>query len=353
MASCAILLSLVASPSLNPLKPHKAFAADTLPVLQSPQEKKQGAVIQPFAPASPEAVKPVETSAKPTLPAAKPTEAKLAQPTPLPVAGKTRPASKTGQSQSRLMEYDAETAVFKATIEAPEWQAALPDRRVFAAFARHYTNRIHCEGVITDVLFPTGKGLELEIKNEGHDVFMRIANDVPPEFVNYPIDLNIICDGEVFQLNGIVDAKYAATNVRLLGQGKRSKTKGGGTSAPADLKPYAEVIKAAAALPHEEKLVRIVKRILTDKTMDFWTVRPMGVRHTAYGSPATLRQVVTTNINGIKVWDFAVGNKELSAHELLTALSPVIDGKVLAVSRKPYANTQRVLVLTEPKSKGF
>lgn len=256
------------------------------------------------------------------------------------------------------MEYDAETAVFKATIEAPEWQAALPDRRVFAAFARHYTNRIHCEGVITDVLFPTGKGLELEIKNEGHDVFMRIAHDVPPEFVNYPIDLNIICDGEVFQLNGIVDAKYAATNVRLLGQGKRSKAhKGRGTSAPVDLKPYAEVIKAAAALPHEEKLVRIVKRILTDRTMDFWTVRLMGVRHTAYGSPATLRQVVTTNITGtsggIKVWDFAVGNKDLSAHELLTALSPVIDGKVLAVSRKPYANTQRVLVLTEPKSKGF
>lgn len=303
---------------------------------------------------TPVAGQPAPPSAKPSLPMTK-LPPLVTKPVSMPpVKAQTLPLKTTGwQSANRLMEYDADTAVFKAHIEAPEWQVAIPDRRVFAAFARHYTNRVHCEGVISDVLFPTNKGLELEIKNEGHDVFLRIANDVPPEYANYPIDLNIICDGEVFQLNGIVDAKYAATNVRLLGQGKRSKTnKGGGTSVPVDLKPYTEVIKAAAALPHEEKLVRIVKRILTDQTMAFWTVRSMGVRHTVYGSAALLRQVVTTNIDGIKVWDFAVQNKELSVHELMTALRPVIDGNIIAVSRKHYGNTQRVLVLTEPAKRG-
>ncbi len=243
------------------------------------------------------------------------------------------------------MKYESGAEAFKNQIEQPEWQSARPDRRSFAAFARHYTNRIHCDGVITDVLFPTGKGLELEIKNEGHDVFLRISNDVPPEFSAYPIDFNFICDSEVFQVNGIIDAKYSSTNLRLIGSGKK-QSEAQKAAAEADLKPYAEAIKTASALPQEEKLARIMRRIWDAKPLPYWKARAMGTKHVAYGSAAILRQVINTNIDGITAWDFAVENPHLAAQELMKVMRPAVDGKIIGLGRVVMQKTQRAIVLT-------
>lgn len=261
-------------------------------------------------------------------------EAADSKPAKSEAAGKSLPdpERKSTNPKTRQMQYGKDTDSFRNQVEGPEWQRATADRRNFGVFARNYTNRIHCDGVIQDVLYPTSKGLELEIKNQGHDLFVRVGQDVPVEFSHFPVDLNVICSGEVFQINAVIDAKYPATNLELELSGRPVE----------NIKAYKGSIQQASALPHEEKISRIVPRVWNDRPLQYWKV---STRTRSCGKKCTLRQTVHTEIDGIVAYDFTAP-LHLGFPELLATLGGLTKGDIISIGKVPLQNLQRVIILT-------
>lgn len=246
--------------------------------------------------------------------------------------------SRAGDPKERQISYRKDTDTYRAQIESPEWQQAAADRRNFAVFSRNYINRIHCSGIIEDVLYPTTKGAELELKNNGHDLFLRMGVDVPDEFSHFPLDLNIICDGHVYQINGVVDDQYPATNLELL------PTKGLSTE---KMTRYGTAIRAAAALPHEEQIARILRRVWNDDPMPYWRKEPETTLTGKETEGIVLRQRLFTGISELVAWDIVVQNGKADIPDLLAAVQDFVTGPIVALGRVVLRGTQRVVVLTK------
>lgn len=245
-----------------------------------------------------------------------------------------------GNPKDRQISYNKDTDSFRVNVEAPEWQRAYPDRRSFGVFARNYINRIHCEGVIADVVYPTTKGLELELKNQGRDLFLQVGPTVPPDITYFPIDLNLICNGEVFQIVGVVDTQYAGTNLELVLSGNVR---------PESLHPYENIILKAQALPHEEQLAKILTRVWNSDYLPFWVTKNHN-RACGFGTPCKLRASVDTGINGLIAWDFLAPN-QADVPELLARLSQYVTGEIIGIGRVHLKEAQRVIILSK-KSEG-
>ena len=252
---------------------------------------------------------------------------------------KPKPDTSGGSPKERQISYNKDTDSFRAHVEAPEWQKAVSDRRSFGVFARNYINRVHCDGVITDVIYPTTKGLELELKNKGHDLFIQVGPTVPSDITYFPVDLNIVCQGEVFQVNAVVDTQYAGTNMELVLSGGAS---------PESLRPYESSILKAQALPHEEQLVKILTRVWNQDYLPYWTTKKIN-RSCSFGSPCKLSTSIETGISGIIAWDF-LAPTNVSMPELLARLSQHVAGEVIGIGRVHLTAAQRVIILTLAKA---
>lgn len=290
--------------------------------------------------------------AKPQPPRAEPTpEEKIVEilkdaSTPQSKGKGSRPERKTTKSarpgenpKDRQISYNKDTDGFRAHVEAPEWQRAFSDRRSFGVFARNYTNRIHCDGVITDVIYPTTKGLELELKNKGHDLFIQVGPSVPSDITYFPVDLNIVCQGEVFQVNAVVDTQYAGTNMELTLSGAASQD---------SLKPYESAILQAQGLPHEEQLVKILTRVWGKDYLQYWAAKQHN-RSCGFGSPCKLSVSIDTGINGIVAWDF-LAPIHAGIPELLARLGQQVTGEIIGIGRVHLREAQRVIILSVKKT---
>ena len=268
-------------------------------------------------------------------------EAEAAQPDKLVetlkgAAGQQRPPKKSASPKDGQIVYHKDTDTFRAQVEAPAWQKIKSDQRSFATFGRNYINRLHCSGTITDVIFPTTKGLELELKNGGHDLFVQVGPDVPADITYYPVDMYVICDSEVFQIASIVDSKYPATNTELMLSGGIR---------PESIKPYENAVQRAQSLPHEEKIAKILKRVWNDDPLAYWSRKTVNKACSGIGIPCRLRQSMETGIDGLVAWDF-VAPASAEIHELLAGLSPHVSGRIISIGRVRLKEGQRVIILT-------
>jgi len=252
---------------------------------------------------------------------------------------KPQPAKPVENPKERQISYNKDTDSFRAHVEAPEWQRAFSDRRAFGVFARNYTNRIHCDGVITDVIYPTTKGLELELKNKGHDLFIQVGPSVPSDITYFPVDLNIVCQGEVFQVNAVVDTQYAGTNMELI--------LNGGVS-PETLRPYELSILKAQGLPHEEQLVKILTRVWNQDYLPYWVTKKIN-RSCSFGSPCKLGTSVETGISGVVAWDF-LAPVNATIPELLARLGQHVSGEIIGIGRVHLREAQRAIILSVAKT---
>lgn len=251
----------------------------------------------------------------------------------------TKPARPGGNPKDRQISYNKDTDSFRAHVEAPEWQRAFSDRRSFGVFARNYTNRIHCDGVITDVIYPTTKGLELELKNKGHDLFIQVGPSVPSDITYFPVDLNIVCQGEVFQVNAVVDTQYAGTNMELMLSGDASQD---------SIKPFESAILKAQGLPHEEQLVKILTRVWNKDYLQYWGTKQHN-RSCGFGSPCKLSVSIDTGISGIVAWDF-LAPINAGIPELLARLGQQVTGEIIGIGRVHLREAQRVIILSVKKT---
>lgn len=315
-----LLCFLLASSMFTSVLINKALADASLPMTTAdPGTVQKTAPQTQNAPEGKQAEAPVDLEHRPGL-----TEEELLK--KLEEAGKP--------PKARQISYSKSMDAFKTRIEGNEWQQAFSDRRSFAVWGRNYINRIHCDGIISDVVYPTSKGLELELRNGGHDLFLSVGASVPPQYTHFPADLNLICNGEVFQINGVMDAEYPGTNMELVLAG----------SVPAEsLRPYARAIQRAKSLPHEEKLTKILKRIWNDDPLPYWRVHK---KSTICGAvDCRMRAMTETNIDGVKAWDFLVPSA-LDIPTLLARLSPYTSGELIGLGRVDLRKGQRVIILT-------
>lgn len=240
--------------------------------------------------------------------------------------------------KERQMNYHKDTDSFRAQVESPKWQKVYPDQPAFAAFARNYISHVHCDGVISDVIYPTTKGLELELKNGGHDLFISVGASVPAEFTHFPVDMHFICEGAVYQVNAVVDSKYTTTNLELMQtRGMRAES----------LRPYEDAVQRASALPYEEQVAKIMKRVWNNTPLPYWRIQAQN--KSCAGSPCTLRLTVETGINGIVAWDF-LAPRDLDVPELLAKLGGSVAGDIVSLGRVPLKQAQRVIILTRDKA---
>ena len=248
--------------------------------------------------------------------------------------------SRAASPKDNQISYHKDTDTFRAQVEGPAWQKAHSDRRSFAVFGRNYINRIHCDGVISDVIFPTTKGLELELKNGGRDLFVQVGPEVPADITYFPVDMYAICNNEVFQIAAVVDSKYPASNTELVLSGEIK---------PENLRGFENAIQKAQSLPHEEKIAKILKRVWNDDPLTYWSRKNINQTCKGMGSPCTLRQSLETGIDGMVAWDF-VAPREATVHELLAGLSPHVSGQILGIGRVRLNEAQRVIILTNKQA---
>jgi hypothetical protein len=138
----------------------------------------------------------------------------------------------------------------------------------------------------------------------------------------------------------VVDGKYPATNLELV--------QTGGMKAE-NLLPYEDAVQRASALPYEEQIAKILKRVWNAEPLPYWRVRTLNKSCAGQGSPCTLRLSMETGINGLTAWDF-LAPLQLDIPQLLAKLSANVTGDIIGIGRVSLKKAQRVIILTKDKA---
>jgi len=325
--------------------PKEAQASSTTPtVVEKPEEAK------PVTQASEKEVVGQEAAAAPVsspeivtehaLAQVKAAEVVAAKPSPVvqtkrPGHGSVADPVQGEEPQERLMTYGTDEEAFAERVRDNEWQKAYPDRRNFAVFARNYSSRVSCAGEIQTTLHPTTKGLELQLENGNKDLFIRVSPGVPDEIKHFPVDMTFICEGNVYQVVGIVDSRYLSTNLRLVTN---------------DMTEYVDprfhkAVAQAENLPHEDKILKILKRVYNDDHMAYWKVKKSQAMYHHAGVDFQLRAVVNTMISDIIAYDFVVSDAAMNEGQLVELLGREIEGRIIGLGRVQFGESQRVILV--------
>lgn len=311
------------------------------PVAPLPAATPAPRAVPDMAPAPIAAPVPVKPAAAPSLkgkPAdnAKASSARPAtgKPEPLPV-GEKSPMPKSGDH------LPPEVENYKQIVNDQKKQFIQPGRVQFARLSRNYINHITCAGKIEKLMAPQDQALEAEIANDNHDLFLRVGQNPNAQF---PVDITIVCDGQVFILNAVVRPEEPSKQIVLkLPAGARP------LSEPA-MRQYADSIAKSSALPVEEKVSKIVKRIYQGDHLPYWQEIETPTSATKWsreGYSVLLQKVVRTNIDGIVSWDFIFRG---SYHNKGTydVIRKIVKGEIIAFGRVDYGGlgAARVIVLT-------
>jgi len=125
-----------------------------------------------------------------------------------------------------------------------------PERTVTATISARDVNRIHCGVPVDDVFYSKEK--PVSISPVGSDVFVKVQKKVTglrEEFVTMPIDLHIVCGGEVYTMI-LMPQEIDAVTLRL-GNPVKSKA--------------AAIAKEWGSLPIEEKVQKLTRMVYRDE----------------------------------------------------------------------------------------
>jgi LysM repeat protein len=230
---------------------------------------------------------------------------------------------------------------FREIVEDSSWQEVVPNKRVFVQFSRYFVNQVSCPGgKFVQALMPQDKFVETELSENGSDFFLRVGNNPDKQF---PLDLVLICEDQTFMLNAVVHTGVPSQLIRLKLPRKVKQA--------ADLARVKPMIEQAQALPQEEQLVRIARRIYKEDYLSYWEENmSAAVRHKWYVRPYTIvvNNVVKTYINGYVAWDFLVkGYEDGDDDALRRELQRAVRGKPVAVGKVTGPTTARFIVITQ------
>lgn len=296
-----------------------AAAGKKPPVVESPV---------PIRLPSAEAVKPTPVPSEPAKKTVTSVQSNMPISAPAPVAVESRGTSE-------------EIEKFKSVVKDSKKQIIQSDKREFVELSRNYLNRISCAGQLEKLIVPQDQGLEAEITNDNHDLFLRVG---PNSAKQFPVDMSLICDGHVFLLNAVVHPSVPSQEIVLsLPKGMRP------LSAVAKEK-YKGVIAEAEALPLEEKISRIVQRVYKGNLLPYWQEidTPTSQSRWTRGSYSVLLQkVIKTEIDSLVAWDFVFRGR-FPKSAIYDEIRKVVHGDIVSFGIVPYEghDAARVMVMT-------
>jgi LysM repeat protein len=236
---------------------------------------------------------------------------------------------------------------FREIVEDSSWQEVTPNKRAFVQLSRYFVNQISCPGgKFVQALMPQDKFVETELSESGSDFFLRVGNNPDKQF---PLDLVLICEDQTYMLNAVVHTGVPSQQVRLR-LPKKVKEQ-------ADLIRAKPMIEQAQALPQEEQLIRIARRVYKEDYLSYWETDASAVsRHKWHVRPYTIvvNNVVKTHINGYVAGDFLVkGYRDGSEDQLRRELQRAVRGRPVAIGKVAGNTVARYIVITQDASDGL
>ena len=252
---------------------------------------------------------------------------------------KDLPPNEKGLPEDELIQ------VFKDVVKDGDWQEVSSSKREFIQLSRYFVNHFSCpDGQFEQVLMPQDKFIETEISGNKKDFFLRVGNNPNKQF---PLDLALICNGQTFMLNAVVHAGAPSQQIKLkLPNSVKQQKK--------NLGEFTSYIEKATALPLEDKILRIVKRVYQEQPLSYWEEDISLVskhRWNAHPYRILVNNVIKTNIEGFIAWDFFVeGIRNGDDTSLLDKLGKVVRGTPVAIGKVIGTTTGRVIVITQDRS---
>jgi LysM repeat protein len=286
--------------------------------------------------------------APPAVPDNTPRQSADAAPAAVPnLQGQPRDnTGQTGTANKGPAAPDENIQKFREIVENSTWQEVFPNKRSFVQLSRYFVNQISCPGgKFVQALMPQDKFVETELSENGSDFFLRVGNNPDKQF---PLDIVVICEDQTYMLNAVVHTGVPSQQVRL----KLPKK----VKEQADLTRAKPMIEQAQALPQEEQLIRIARRVYKEDYLSYWETDASAVsRHKWYVRPYTIvvNNVVKTYINGYVAWDFFVkGYRDGSEDDLRRELQRAVRGKPVAIGKVAGNTVARYIVITRDSSGG-
>jgi LysM repeat protein len=236
---------------------------------------------------------------------------------------------------------DENIVKFKEIVDDSVWQEVVPNKRQFVQLSRYFVNQISCPGgKFVQALMPQDKYVETELSENGSDFFLRVGNNPDKQF---PLDLVLICEDQTYMLNAVVHTGVPSQQIRLRMPKKTKELVSIAKSQPQ--------IAKAQALPMEEQLIRIARRVYKEDYLSYWDEDAAAVsRHKWYSRPFTIvvNNVIKTHINGYVAWDFLVkGYSDGSDEQLQRELQRAVRGKPVAIGKVAGSTVARYIVITQ------
>ena len=196
------------------------------------------------------------------------------------------------------------------TVPDPEVRAALPARAVdisspdivvlpetVKAIEMNNTgyNRIQCSGPIQDIVPSEEKVVTAKyLGNNAFVKFKYLVKDGKPVYVTKPVEMSIVCDGEVYTIVGVPRSLRSSPTIRLSGGGMKK------------IKQNASVF---GGMPLIKKCVHFVKMAYTDNLPKSFDVTPLNKPMDLYkGLRLVLKTLVTVAGEGVQLKEYSVVN---------------------------------------------
>lgn len=233
-------------------------------------------------------------------------------------------------------------STYKEIVDEKQKQTVTPNKRTFVELSRNYLNRITCEGKIENMVIPQDRGMEAQILNDNHDLFLRVG---AVDIKQFPLDMSLVCDGQVYLINAVVHPNVPSQDITLV------LPKGVRPLSVQQKAKYQKAIQHSEALPLEEQVSKIMQRVYSGDFLAYWKEidTPTAESRWTLGSFSVLLQkVISTNINDLIAWDFVFRGR-VPAESLYDTIRKVVRGEIVAYGRVTYESqgALRVIVLTK------
>lgn len=248
-------------------------------------------------------------------------------------SGKADKESVEDEAQ-KMNSMDDRYAAIRERVESDDIQTVTPEQRRFVRLSRNYMNRFVCETGLENVLIPGNK--DVEVVQRKTDFVLRVGDGAPKN--QFMLDLFVDCGGKTYEMNAAVDSILPSQRIVLAP----------GSVVERDLSDYKRVITEANALPQEEKITKIFRRVFDKDYLQVWEVSEKNIQD----GPYYLNRIVRTYFgddHSMKVLDFLYEGKATKAG-VLSYLSGGLRGErviAIGIADIPEKGASRVLVLTQ------
>lgn len=182
-------------------------------------------------------------------------------------------------------------------------------------------NRFQCDEAIQDVLASEEK--ILNVQYEGNNAFIKfkyIVRGGKPIYAEKPIELSIVCGGEIYSMIAVPRPLRSSPKIRL-SSGKK--------------KQVLQNASLFGGMPHEKKVMQFIRLVYTDKIPDSFDISQAHMKFELFkGMGIQLNRVVSVPGEGLQLKEYQVSNETKDILRLTEKnfLIPELTTRTVAIS---------------------